>query len=75
MDGKFSDEIRFDEFKKIGDFGYRNYHPSLPKIYGNPSLINDTKSYDSYPKSISRRGGYIIGGMGLAIIGILIGAN
>ena len=75
LDGKFSDEIRFDEFKKIGDFGYRNYHPSLPKVYGNPNLINDTKTNDLYTKSSSRRGAYIIGGMGLAIIGILVGAN
>ncbi|MBM56189.1 MAG: hypothetical protein CMB32_06500 [Euryarchaeota archaeon] len=74
LDGTSSDEIRLAEFKKLDNFGYRNYHPSLPKVYGNPSLINDNQINEIYTKSKNKKGGYILGGMGLLAI-IIIAAS
>jgi len=72
LDGKASDEITNSEFQTLDKFGYRNYHASLPKTYGNPSQL--TNQYLVEDNTRRKPYVFIIGGLGFIAILLLSGA-
>ena len=41
LDGMASDKITNLEYASLEKFGYRNYHASLPRTYGNPNQVTN----------------------------------
>jgi len=66
LDGEASDEITNLEFRTLDKFGYRNYHASLPKTYGNPNQLINTYSVED--KVRNKPYGFILGGVFLVAI-------